>query len=259
MRNLLLFGLGILFLNGFVQAKTVVLDTNNGRVETIYNVDVNGTFYNVSFDKAFGSQLFDGDVVTAEAAMDAVIIVLNDGGYRTVDNEHPDQVPIFYVVSDTVTHNGFAACRTGYIPSCSHGGWARIAMESGATLAPSAYFALAPQVVIDVEPADPNNLVYPNQNGNIPVLIKSSPEFDANQIKPNKLRFGPAEAAKIGTPTYPAGNDGADMLVKFRTQDAGIFCNDTEVVLTGETFAGEVFGVTDDVDATNCEEGGCHP
>jgi hypothetical protein len=259
MRNFMLFGLGLLFLNGFVQAQTVVLDTNNGRVETIYNVDVNGTYYNVSFDKAFGSHVFDGDETGASAATDAVIAVLNDGDHNAVDNEHPEPIPVFYVISDVALLDGYAGCRTGYIEVCSHADWEKFYMGPGANLEPAAYFALAPQVAIDVEPADPNNLVYPNKSGKIPVLLKSSPEFDANQIEPNKLRFGPAGATKVAAPTYPAGEHGTDMLVKFRVQDSGIFCNDTEVVLTGETFAGEVFGVTDDIDATNCEEGGCHP
>jgi hypothetical protein len=259
MRNVILVGFGLFFLNGFVQAQTVVLDSNNGRVETIYNVDVNGTFYNVSFDQAFGSHVFDGDEAGASAATDAVIAVLNDGDHNTVDNQHPEPIPVFFVISDVVLLDGYAGCRTGYIEVCSHADWEKFYMGPGASLEPAAYFALAPQVEIDVEPSDPSNVVYPNKTGKIPVLIKSSPEFDANQIKPTELRFGPAEAAKVGTPTYPAGDDGTDMLVNFRTQDAGIFCNDTEVVLTGETFTGEVFSATDDVDATNCEEGGCHP
>jgi hypothetical protein len=47
--------------------------------------------------------------------------------------------------------------------------------------------------------------------------------------------------------------------VRFDMQDTGIFCNDVEVSLTGETDLGEVIIGTDVIDATQCVTGGCHP
>ncbi len=54
------------------------------------------------------------------------------------------------------------------------------------------------------------------------------------------------------------GLHGSDLTVHFNVQDTGIFCNDTEVSLTGETGPGEVFISTDTIDATQCVTGGCH-
>jgi hypothetical protein len=54
------------------------------------------------------------------------------------------------------------------------------------------------------------------------------------------------------------GVHGNDSEVRFRVDQAGIFCDDTEVNLYGETYTGEIIGGTDQIDASNCEEGSCH-
>ena len=51
---------------------------------------------------------------------------------------------------------------------------------------------------------------------------------------------------------------GDDTVARFQVAESGIQCNDTEVGLTGETYAGELFTGSDTIDATQCEEGGCH-
>jgi hypothetical protein len=40
--------------------------------------------------------------------------------------------------------------------------------------------------------------------------------------------------------------------------ESGIACNDTDVSLSGETYSGEHFIAEDMIDATQCDEGGCH-
>ena len=55
------------------------------------------------------------------------------------------------------------------------------------------------------------------------------------------------------------GLHGDDTTLKFWTGDTGIFCNDTEVTLSGETYAGEAFSGTDTIDASDCVDVGCHP
>jgi hypothetical protein len=123
------------------------------------------------------------------------------------------------------------------------------------------FSADVPEVAIDVLPGDTANKVYPNKTGNLPVAILSSADFDATQVDPATLRFGSAEApiAEAVSIGDLDGLHGDDTLAHFRVQESGIFCNDTEVLLTGETYTGELFAGVDTIDATECESGGCHP
>jgi hypothetical protein len=245
-------------------APTVKLDGSNGRVESILNLEIVGTLYNVSFDQAFGSNLFEGDLTGAEAAVDAINAALNDGGHTEVDNAHPVKVPIYYVYTDVATTSGFAGCRTGYIPEyCRAATWEKLPYAEGlgdGSLG-ATYFALAPVVVIDVLPGNSANKVYPNKSGKLPVAIMSSAEFSAAQVDPATLEFGSAKASPTGTPAIDDidGQFGDDTEVKFKVQESGIFCDDTEVTLSGETYAGDIFAGTDSIDASNCVSGGCHP
>jgi hypothetical protein len=243
-------------------APTVKLDGSNGRVESILNLEIAGTLYNISFDQAFGSNLFEGDLTGAEAAVDAINAALNDGSHTEVDNGHPAEVPIYYVYTDVTTASGYAGCRTGYIPAyCQAATWEKLPFAEGlgdGSLG-ATYFALV--VVIDVLPGDPANQVFPNKAGKLPVAIMSSAEFNAAQVDPDTLQFASAEASPVGGPVIADidGKFGNDTEVRFKIQESGIFCNDTEVTLSGETYAGDAFAGSDSIDASDCESGGCHP
>jgi probable HAF family extracellular repeat protein len=132
-----------------------------------------------------------------------------------------------------------------------------------ATSGLSRAFKLTPvnEVEVDVLPGDSANVVYPTRVGKLPVAVLSTPGFDATQVDPESLRFGLGEAAPTNNPTVIAdvdGQHGNDTQVRFRVDKSGIFCDDTEVSLYGETYAGELIAGTDQIDASNCEEGSCH-
>lgn len=118
----------------------------------------------------------------------------------------------------------------------------------------------AQDVTIDVLPGDPANAVYPNQSGKLPVTIMGSIDFDATQVDPATVKFGPADT----TPTDPVDiadvnpNSPLDATLKFQVANSGIECNDTGVSLSGETYSGDLFEGSDTIDATQCEAGGCH-
>jgi len=116
------------------------------------------------------------------------------------------------------------------------------------------------EVDVDVLPSDSANVVFPNKTGELPVAVLSSAEFDVTQIDPVTLRFGPAEGAPVGAAEVIEVDDlhGVDMKLLFRVEESGIACEDTEVTLSGETYAGEQVTGTDTIDATQCEETGCH-
>ena len=115
-------------------------------------------------------------------------------------------------------------------------------------------------VNIDVLPGDAANQVYPNKLGILPVGILSSGEFDASQADPATLRFGSAQATVDDAVSIEDvdGQHGIDMTARFRVEESGILCDDTEVTLTGKTFAGDSFAGTDMIVATECETDGCH-
>lgn len=115
-------------------------------------------------------------------------------------------------------------------------------------------------VDVDVLPGDSANQVYPNQTGKLPVAVLSSGVFDATQVDPATLRFGVGQAASDDAPVVSDvdGQFGRDATVRFAVAESGIVCNDTEVSLSGETYAGEQFVGSDLIDASACEGGGCH-
>ena len=116
------------------------------------------------------------------------------------------------------------------------------------------------EIIIDVLPDSAANVVYPNKAGNVPVVILSSPNFDASQVDAATLRFGYGQA-KAKPPVVVDDVDGLhgdDMRARFGMPESGIVCNDTDVSLSGETNVGGPFVGIDAIDATQCVAGGCH-
>jgi hypothetical protein len=243
------------------------VDSVNGLAETIWNLDIGGTLYNVSLDQSFGSLVFEGDDPGAGLAVNAINAALNAEAHLLIDNDTPPDLPFFFVYSEAATLTGYAGCRTGYIPACSTlpSGWVNMPMQDSGTqlgngIAATAFFSLAVPVVIDVRPGNETNKVFPNKSGKLPVAILSSAEFNAVQVDPATLQFGSAGASVTEAPRIVNvdAEFGDDMVVRFNVQASGIFCDDTEVTLSGSTYAGDPFLSTDAIDASECISGGCH-
>jgi hypothetical protein len=148
-----------------------------------------------------------------------------------------------------------------YVPDCSSGGWSNVGELIPAISEDAAvYFEAVTEVAIDVLPGNSANVVYPNQAGKLPVAVLGSAEFDATQVNPATLKFGLGQASPDGAAVISNVDNlfGNDTTVKFNVGAIGIFCGDTEVGLTGATFAGDAITGSDSIDASHCEEGGCH-
>ncbi len=52
------------------------------------------------------------------------------------------------------------------------------------------------------------------------------------------------------------GDANTDVAFGFRTQDTGVFCGDTEVTLTGETYTSDPFTGTDTISTSDCVDTG---
>ena len=85
--------------------------------------------------------------------------------------------------------------------------------------------------------------------------------FSPLQVDETTVSFGPAGAANVAAPLTGDfdGDLNTDKAVAFHTQDTGIACGDTEVIMTGETYTGESFIATGPIDTIDCETSACHP
>jgi hypothetical protein len=78
--------------------------------------------------------------------------------------------------------------------------------------------------------------------GVIQIAILTTDDFDATLVDPLTVEFGPngaMEAHGKGHAEDVDGDGALDLLFHFKTQEAGINCDDNNAFLTGETFDGQ--------------------
>jgi hypothetical protein len=111
--------------------------------------------------------------------------------------------------------------------------------------------------VIDIKPESDVNPVNVGNRGVIPVAILTTETFDALQVDPSTVQFGPsaAEPAKKSPGFEDVDDDGdIDSILHFRTRETGIECGDVEASLTGQTFTGSAVRGTDSIVTVNCAD-----
>jgi hypothetical protein len=115
-------------------------------------------------------------------------------------------------------------------------------------------------VDIDVDPWSTDNLIRPSSDYPIPVLVKGSSEFDVIQIDPATvhLKYAPNFMASPLLADFDRDAH-TDALFGFATEATGVFCNDTEVTITGQTYSAVPFFGADYINASDCSELKCHP
>jgi hypothetical protein len=103
-------------------------------------------------------------------------------------------------------------------------------------------------VTIDIKPGSDPNSININSRGVIPVAVLTTEEFDAGDVDAGTVRFGPSGAYAEQYALEDVDDDGdIDLILHFRTQDAGIGAGDTEAALTGETLEGRKIEGSDSV------------
>jgi ELWxxDGT repeat protein len=126
-------------------------------------------------------------------------------------------------------------------------------------------------VQLDIKPGEEPNSINLKSNGNIPVAVLSTPDFDATTVDtsdPSRLRFGDVRLSARVSPTRSKledvdGDGDLDLLLFFSTQEirerGALVADSTEAELTGFTVSGQFLRGTDAVRIVNAPGGKGEP
>lgn len=118
-------------------------------------------------------------------------------------------------------------------------------------------------IEIDFDPNSSADTIRPKEAYFVTVGVKTlsvvdgdAVDFDATQIDPASVKFGPARTANIAAPlTRDIDDDGdLDAVFGFRVENTGISCLDTSVTLVAQTVGGDALAGQAPVTPINCEE-----
>ena len=117
-------------------------------------------------------------------------------------------------------------------------------------------FAQQPlKITIDVKPGDDKVTLEPEREGMVPILIVTTPAFDAARVDPDTVRIGPGgtEASIFRSMLEDVDKDGdIDRMVLVRVRDMQIKCGNKVIRVTGKTVDGRPFEGADTVATEGC-------
>ena len=225
---------------GYVQALTY-------QTQTITAGDV-GSLWRFTYDAKIGNLDADSSAFAYIQTLDSTTIyqkafVANDST-NLPDTWGTYSLDLFinpFLIGDTLQF-GFSATSTNY--------------NGSAVFYDNLSFVKVFLVTIDIKPDSQTNNINPGSKGVKAVSVLTSEDFDALQVNPDTVLFGPADAEKAHTQAHveDVDNDGdMDLQLHFKTQETGIQCGDTEATLTGYTWGGTPISGTDSVNTVGCK------
>ncbi len=111
------------------------------------------------------------------------------------------------------------------------------------------------KVTIDVKPGDEKVTIEPEREGMVPIVIVTTPQFDAAKVDPDTVRIGPAgtEASVFRSMLEDVDKDGdVDRMMLVRVRDMRIQCGNKVIKVTGRTEEGRQFEGSDAVTTEGC-------
>lgn len=111
------------------------------------------------------------------------------------------------------------------------------------------------RITVDVKPGDDKVTLEPEREGMVPVLIVTTPAFDAAKVDPDTVRVGPGgtEASIFRSMLEDVDKDGdIDRMLLVRVRDMQIKCGGKIIRVTGKTVDGRSFEGSDTVGTEGC-------
>ena len=111
------------------------------------------------------------------------------------------------------------------------------------------------KVTIDVKPGDEKVTIEPEREGMVPILIVTTPQFDAAMVDPDTIRVGPegTEAAIFRSMLEDVDKDGdVDRMILVRVREMRVKCGNKIIKVTGKTTQGRSFEGSDAVATEGC-------
>lgn len=111
------------------------------------------------------------------------------------------------------------------------------------------------KVTIDVKPGDEKVTLEPEREGMVPVVIVTTPQFDAATVDAETIRIGPlgTEASIVRSMLEDVDKDGdVDRMILVRVRDMQMKCGNKIIRLTGRTVQGQPFEGSDAVGTEGC-------
>ena len=111
------------------------------------------------------------------------------------------------------------------------------------------------KVTVDVKPGDEKVTIEPEREGMVPILLVTTPQFDAAKVDPDTIRVGPegTEASIFRSMLEDVDKDGdVDRMLLVRVRDMRIKCGNTMITVTGKTVEGRSFEGSDTVATEGC-------
>ena len=112
----------------------------------------------------------------------------------------------------------------------------------------------ATPVLVEVKAGSSPAPVNPGAEGVLPVAILGSSALDVRGIDASSMRLGVGEAApRNGAHIDDVNGDGIpDLTLQFPTQDAGVQCGDTAIIVSGRTTSGATIAGFDTIRTVGC-------
>ena len=111
------------------------------------------------------------------------------------------------------------------------------------------------KVTIDVKPGDEKVTIEPGREGMLPIVILTTPQFDAATADPETILVGPQgkEASVFRSMLEDIDRDGdIDRMLLVRVRDMQVACGNKIIRITGKTTDGRAFEGSEAVATAGC-------